>query len=707
MDERGLPDAGAVMASGPVTSSESVTETSSTYFAWNDAIAAHFFRPASASRLVYLFVTEELIVELGRPLGGGVQEFLAVVRQGPPGLSRFSHCQRALQLATNWRMTDHSYPPYIAYLALFVLAGGHGGDFAPHAYYPRLWDLLDEQGTGRPSSFERMSELWDDLEQWSVRDRRGELGILQARIVGGWIHVGLPLAQTVLTEAERRTLPRIFAEAGLEPGTAPSNRELRRSLILQGRHEGLRPRTVSVLEQAAGGFSDAILDVVADDFLAWEGESTGACHDAPGARQVNAGLRLCLSLDRVAGRVSSRLRCHSRHVFPDHGLLLSLARSNGLVCNEFIAGWSTPLAAVATGEPYRLPDLAWTSGLTVIDAKAGWRLGLRPARIRAFVEGISEGLPGLIEVLDLPLGRPFYLAFPQSVLPALETWLELECQGWRPMEINEGLPAGWIFGAVSNAPTDTGVREAEPRLAFPDRLSVRLVGGLRLGAGNSYLSSSPPEITVDGASTADLLYCEGELLASGSKLAEPHALPDQLRVDARTTLEVRRGDVVLHRCSIYLLSGFSWRMRVPLVTVDRFGQLSPDESGASGAIVPWQPSDGMVQDLLRTPGLRDQADRVYFVGRVPGEIACWPRDPIPEWSPVWAIPFGKRRGRALFCGTSLSDSAPQPRRHNASARRSKSWVAMLGRRRHRITPPQNPGLKLLWGRYREVARALR
>ena len=129
------------------------------------------------------------------------------------------------------------YPPYLAYLALFVLAGGHEGTFDPRSYYPRLWELLDEPGTGTPPSFDRMLELWDDLERWSVHDCQGDLGIFEARIVGGKIHIGLPLAQTVLTESERSALPSVFAAAGLEAGSLPSDRELRRALTIQPRRE--------------------------------------------------------------------------------------------------------------------------------------------------------------------------------------------------------------------------------------------------------------------------------------------------------------------------------------------------------------------------------------------------------------------------------------------------------------------------------------
>lgn len=159
------------------------------------------------------------------------------------------------------------------------------------------------------------------------------------------------------------------------------------------------------------------------------------------------------------------------------------------------------------------------------------------------------------------------------------------------------------------------------------------------------------------------------------------------------------------RSSIYLLSGFSWRLEAPIVGLDRCGQMAADGSGAAGAIVPWAPAGGFVQDVFRTPGLGVDASRVYFLGRYPGEVACWPRDPLPEWSPVWAIPFGARRGRALFCGMSVPDSGPWTRRQ-VSGQRGKLWKSVLWRHRRHITPPREPELKLLWRRYREAARDL-
>jgi hypothetical protein len=620
-----------------------VTEAvTSRYLAWNNALLSHFFRPDVAGQPVYLFVTEELINEVGRPLGAGVSDFIQAVRAGPRDAARSGHCQRALQLASGWRTRDLIGPPYIAYLALFVLADGHEGDFAPHAYYPRLWELLGEPTSGQPPSFDRMVELWDDLERWSVHDQRGALGVFEARVVGGWVHVGLPMAQTILTEAERRALPRIFADAGLEPGTPPSNRELQRALTVFGR-SWLRPRTLSPLNLGTGSFVEAVLDLVSDDFQDWNGEVPDGSGKVSSRRQLNAGLRLCLTVDRVAGRVRAQLRCRSWTEFPDRDLSVTSAGNlSNLTCSEYAAGWSTALFDADAGAQFEPPRAAWTAGLSMTDEAAGWRLRLRPAKIRAFVSGSDEALPGLVEVHDLPRGRPFYLAFPLAAWPSLQTWLQDECDGWRQLDISTGLPSGWALGEVAAASSDRGCRAVDPNLGFPDRLSIRFVGGVRAAPGNSYLAVAPPTLVLDGATTGDVVYCDGEPLGTETPSASTYLLPANAPTDRRISIEVRRGETVVRRSSVYLLSGFSWRLEDPIVSIDRFGRHAVEGPGVAGAGVPWEPAESFAPDLLRTPGLSPRATRVYFVGRTPAEIACWPRDPLPEWAPVWAIPIGAR-----------------------------------------------------------------
>src|SRR5215211_7041218 len=126
---------------------------------WNDSIASHFFRPEMAGRRVFLFITEDVLLEISKD-SNGVNDFIEAVKAGPPNITRQGLCQRALQIMQDWRSKHFSFPPYIAYLALFVLSAGKEGDFAPHAYYPRLRSLLGEEPiAGQYASFDRMVSL--------------------------------------------------------------------------------------------------------------------------------------------------------------------------------------------------------------------------------------------------------------------------------------------------------------------------------------------------------------------------------------------------------------------------------------------------------------------------------------------------------------------------------------------------------------------
>jgi len=680
-----------------------VSEASgSAYLAWNDALAARFFSPEVDGRPVRLFVTEEVVEEVGRSLGSGLEGFIEAIRDGPPGATRSGHCQRALQVAEGWRVKGFSYPPYLAYLGLFVLAGGHEGAFDPRSYYPRLWELLGENEVGPPPSFDQMWELWEDLEKWSVHDRKGQLGIFDARPVGGKIHIGHPLAQTVLTEAERRALPRIFADAGLDVGSLPSDRELRRALVPQGRRL-LRRQTLKALEAGTASQAGALLDLVSNEFLDWDGAVLGEVVGADLRGYVSAALRLCLRLDRVSGRARASVRCRSKRQLPDDGLVLtSPAIAEPLTCGTFLPGWSHALVNSVTGTDFEPPPSAWRSGLVLSTIPARWTLRLRPAGVRLFVKGDTDQLPDLVEVRHLPRGTTFYLAFLETVWPILKSWIETDCEGWQRVDVTHGIPAGWIFGSILQAHTDRGLRKIDGELGFPDRRSLRLVGGVHAAAGNVFFDFAPPQVVLDGAAPGDTVTCNQQVLDGGAATPRTYDLPSKLPLDTRVGIEARNGEAVMTRRSLYLVTGSPWRLDEPLAGFDGFGQQVAAGDGIAGAAVPKTEAEPFACDLLRTPGLGSAAPRIYFVGRCPGQIASWPTEAIPIWEPVWAIPFW-RRGRAVYCGNSLSSATPLPREPggqvNAKIRHQVIWLW-----RARIMPPREPALRALWKQYTEAAR---
>ena len=669
------------------------------YFAWNDALAARFFHTDAAGTLVYFYVTDNIIAEVGQKIDQEHKDFLNAVRAGPPGATRLGHCQRALQVAEGWRDRQFEYPPYAAYLALFVLAGGHEGDFAPQAYYPRLWSLLGDDRNNTLPSFDLMLELWDDLEQWSVHDRNGELGVFEARIVGGKIHIGLPLAQTILTEAERDALPHVFTDAELDPGRIATSRELRRALVFHGRAY-LQRRTMRALEQDADKFQDAILDAAAEVFSGWDGSVTTLVGNRASGG-VFAGLRLCLSVDRVAGAVQTSVRVLARREYPEDSLKITGVTTEALECGEYYNGWSTPIRFGDSSCEYEPDRDMWISGIEGTDNGAGWRLRLEPANVRVFVDGKASMLPGLIEVLELPSDAPFYIAFNDNVADTIGEWLESDCEGWVSLHVATGLPSGWTFGTVNRAFSDRGIINVRPGLGHVDRLSMSLVGGVRASRGNRYFSFAPPRLVIHGASARHQVRAAGRVVKPITDSSVTYRLPDDLPTDSRVGLEVVDNDEVVCRSSLYLVSGITWRFEDLPLALNLFGD--PTEDGViCGAVSTAPQFDAFPQDLLRTPGLGKPHGRVFFVGRRRGEISEWPNMPSPTWQAAWAVPF-RRKGRAIFCGPSLEDAGPLAERVGDASQR-ELWHDLLWRRRKRITPPRSRAQKLLWNRYMDAAR---
>src|SRR5689334_17273591 len=115
------------------------------YLQWNTLLTEHFFSPDRAGRKVYLFATHDLIDQLGRSQSSDFADFISALKTGPDWARAAGLCQKALQTMKDWRNRALPYPPYVAYLVLFVIAAGHEGDFAPNAYYPRLRSLLGEE----------------------------------------------------------------------------------------------------------------------------------------------------------------------------------------------------------------------------------------------------------------------------------------------------------------------------------------------------------------------------------------------------------------------------------------------------------------------------------------------------------------------------------------------------------------------------------
>lgn len=678
------------------------------YLQWNDAIATRFFNQDMAGRNVYMYVNQGLISEMEQELEPEAGKFLDAIKDGPPWADSQSICQCALQAYTNWRDRCLHFPPYIAYLGLFVLAGGADGDFSPNAYYPRLRELLEDSGQGTIPSFHHMWQLWEDLEEWSVFDRKGEFGMFRARIIGRKIHIGYPLAQSMLTEPERKALPRVFYDAGLDPTSAPPADELARALRSPTARSLLRSRTVKLVEnQHDVDLYTTMLDTVADELAEWDGDVEDVSPSGLGSRLASASLRLCLDVDGVSGRAKAAIRCKVNREFPEEGLILDIPNLNGRFrAEEYLDGWSLPVRDDNTEEVLDASLLDWHNGLTMRCTSPAWQLKLPRRQIRLFIEGTSEGIPGLVEIHALPHGQSFYLAYPEDSWHHLEPWASSQCHGFREFENVQDLPPAWRFASVKEVTGDEGIKDF---LSFPPSVRLRLVGGIRSNRGNNFFNFAPPiSIIVEGGASNIDLYCNNQqLLSHGS--GGVFAFPQDLPTESRIVIEARSSDSVLARQSLFLTGDFRPGSQETGLSIDSTGsKIEPDSDclSVAGAYVRGRLSDqpGSAAELLEDLEAEVGSMKGFLIGKLPGQVVEWPSEPFPtDWRPVWAIAKERRKRRATFLGENLESALPSLPAHR-NDRKIRTWKQVLWYQRRQIDPPVLPAVCALWKQFQEVAR---
>lgn len=669
------------------------------YLKWNNSIAAHFFKNEMAGRSVHLYVTEELIRDIGQESGADFSDFIEAIKIGLPGAKRKGLCVKALETQENW-LRELDYPPYIGYLALFVLAAGIEGDFATNSYYPGLRTLLGEKPTtGQYPSFDRMSKLWEDLEKWSNEDKSGELGIFNSNSVGKRKHIGLPIAQTLLTEKERRALPAIFAAADLDPISYPAEGAIALLLASHGRKQ-LHKRTLSLLKETRDSdeLRQALLEWIIDELRDWDGTAEDS-----GKTQIYGLLRLCCKLDSIAKRATLSLRCNTKQEFPEDGLLLFLEdNSQSFSCYEDSGGWSSPLISEADEKPLVGCKFDWLKGLQVRSADSKWCFKLPASPIRVFVKGDTQGLPGIVEVRQLPTQQPFYLAAHEQCLELLTIWGELSCQGFEKLQIIDGLPSGWHLFKAQAACSDELIKQEYPILAFPTNVRLELAGGIRLERGNKFFKFAPPKLILQGGSESIKVYCNNKLLdcTSGAGIYE---LPADTPAETKLLIEARSGEDIIRRCSLLLVENYSLPSQNNAQQFDRFGNLQTgdnESASVAGALVRGVDfPDFNFNTFLPIQGKQ----RIFYVGKEPGQIAICPAESLPtDWEPVWAISKGRHRGQARFCGTNLAESQPLMSKCK-NRKKMREWKQILWYDRKIISPPDRSNLKVLWKQFQKEA----
>ena len=675
----------------------------SPFVRWNNALGEHFFSPRTAGQQVWLTCTPALLGEVGAAVGSDTAGLVSVLLAGPPWEPRPGElCRNALAASGGWRSRRHPRPPFplhLGYLCLFAAAGATGdGATRVNAYYPRLRELARLPGTGTPPLFSRMTELWEDLERWSTADTGGTLGLFRAAGVGQQRHIGLPLAQNLITPAERRALPVAYDAAGLRSGPLPEPEELAVLLARTGTR-GLARLAALLGTGTPQRDRELLLGLLSDSLVLWreQGPQRPEVPAAPAvpraARAVPAALpergRLALAarLDRAAGQFEVFLRLHLEP-FPPVPVRLK-AGAAVLSCDEQASGWSTPLADPA-GSECRADTLDWAGGATFSCAELGFRAALPGGGLRVLKQGLLHGLPHLLETHELEAGQRAVLLVSGEAWPAVRAWGAADA-GWQELHVS-GLPDGWRLASAGRCPELSPLRPLLPWLPGPAAPRLVFDGGLRCGGGarHSYLDYARPTVRLTGGTGCETLTAGGVPLPADAD--GRHQLPPGLP-PGRHTVRAHAGGEVAAEAHL-VLSGGPWAR--------------PAAQPPSAPRPPVQRWAGR-RDLLLAPGLWQlhldgdrRAQAVTLLTR-DGQADTWLSTARPPaGSAVWAIPEGRHAQAVYVGGGDPTDEQPLPDRP------SPAWLALLAGtdpRAGAVQPPSDHSLAGLWQLYEAAARA--
>lgn len=680
------------------------------YLHWNELIGERFFNEAMAGREVLLYVNEDIINLLGKDNGADINDFIESIKEGPGWVSGRGICQKAIRACEFWKRNKRGlagYPPFLAYLAVFVLAATIGEDgLNPNAYFKRLYRLMKEpEKSGTYPSFYETDNLWTQLEIWSKTDKHETLGRFTRRIRGGHAHVGLPLSQILLSDNERKKLPLLFWEAELDPANIPTENAIRHAILNFGTGK-LHGRTLKLLREKKSNsnvLADALIDLIFEELAEWDGslpqmtpgKDTGA---RTSVLQAFVALKICMEIDYVAGAAKSWLRFKTNNPFPESDIEFE-NQGKIYLTRSYKNGWSAKLQNLDAS------TLDWLSGVQFQDKDRGWKAKLKSADARIFLPGIYEGFSGWIESDHLERNCKFLLACHTSKLQIAQAWGNLSCRKFENLNI-QGIPHDWQLFKVEDAKESCSGIDV---LTLPENLFLRLKDGIRVGRTNDYLSLKPPQIILSGGQGNERITVNGHEIPQKDTSYPSWHLPKDAKIDEPLNIEVYRGEdgPIISPKTIYLIEPKLSDTLCEAPKRDRSGSVTHNNAlpYARGAII-----EGFASEAWRSiPQVLpiNLSKRITFLGSRPGEIVDWPKEALPDnWHPIWALYKIKRdRFGAYFCGNSaITGGSCNPQSYSEDSRAVKRWIWAI---RKKTVVKVEPRLKIvsrLWAEYKRAAK---
>lgn len=517
---------------------------------------------------------------------------------------REGFCQKAHHTYRDWKkqIDKYDFPTYIAYLVFFVLASTCKDPEERDSYHRKLNILvgMPERGVAPLPSFERIDELWEDLQNWSVDRMGGNLGQFSVWRHGHHAHVGIPLSQSLISYEERKRLPCVFSKAGFYPDFPPSEAEMVRAISMYGTAGSgrLSSRLLGFLEGMHSGIFPgdngkeeaykSLIKLVYYELSNWDGAQ---CEE-----EQTATLQACISLQRNPLGYSAGIRVRlpsSSGKAALYGELNLIASINGreisLICEEDPShqSWSKRLKISEEGRSRNWNILGeqkiWLDGASLITPIKGFSATLPRRKIRVFVPGSFWDLEEMwIEFPRLEKRGLFVVACTSDLSVAVSKWGAMDCERFHRIEVRS-CPSGWVFFKGANPRSGL---EGHAPLTLLQIASSRLEGGLKVKGSSSakqYLQNHPPRVVLEGGSgdeiaIAEVLNEKHRLVPEGEGILRwqlPQGLPTGIPI--RIDIVRQENDGHWRKCA--------YSHRIVMVPMESIGNYEGPRRGKFGEIL--------------------------------------------------------------------------------------------------------------------------
>ena len=639
------------------------------YLKWNNAIASRIFHEGMEDKPVLLGVDSELIEEIGDKgdFIRACQEGPSSVKVPPKGLGFFPLLKRVIEHWKSHGDKRAEYPYYIGYLGLLVLAEYErdGRD-----YWAGFRDLIDPWTEGVHSYKSWVTEhVWQDLEEWSLDDRDGQLGSFTRLKIQNYEHLGPIRGQALLRRAEIEKLPNKFFDREFVPEQSPSFNEL-----LSVARE-ISPRLVRWVAEVASQDELKVLErIIRGNFEAWDGNPSS---DYEGQREPIGTFILTATYDSLREKLALQLRC-KREDCPREGFSF---QKNGSRLNAMPHSllFSKPVVDDQR-RAYSPSGTDLKQGLALRD-DVGINFRLRGKSVRVFMNDVDPSIQGLVEVDEVPPNRRVWILVSSE---SVEEFLKLETSFENLDQLEpSNLPDGWQLYKSDGVIDSEALSGFDPIFVARKEQNLQLIGGLRSSrSAKRFMDFDPP--SVEWAGRRDLIEHQPLAVFNGGEcelIGHPDSdrtlwsLPANLPTEETIKIEINRGLSTEEslELSLYRSDEFGKSVKVPVI--DHLGFFietgKSDLPGFSGGRALNLKKDDLLNETL--PGLID-ANIVLLIGNQPDQFIDLPRKEFNHrWEPVWMVTIKASGDQLVSIDLLVADERGFPNESNTANVKAAKW----------------------------------